>query len=135
MKRFLVPLTLALSAAALPAQATAPSPIEGRWSNPKDSVVVDVARCGNAWCGTVSWASAKAKADAREGGIHNLVGTRLMNGFVPAGRGAYKGKVLLPKRGIQAVGTIRQVSANSLSVKGCLVAGMLCKEQRWDRVR
>ncbi|MDQ3144362.1 MAG: DUF2147 domain-containing protein [Pseudomonadota bacterium] len=129
MKRIL--LSLALLPVASAAHA---APIEGRWQNPKDSVIVEVARCGRAYCGEVAWASAKAKADARKGGTANLVGTRLMSGFTPDGDGGYKGKVLLPKRGIHATGTIRRTGNNTLLVKGCAIAGMICKEQRWTRV-
>ena len=51
------------------ASAASAVPIEGRWQNPKDSVIIDVAPCGaGTWCGKVSWASPKAKADAKKGG-------------------------------------------------------------------
>ena len=123
----------ALTAAAT-ALAAAPASIDGRWSNPKDSVVVDIGRCGAAWCGTIIRATAKARADAREGGTTNLIGTRLMSGFVPDD-GAYKGRVFLPKRNMHAGGTIRLVGPDTLSVKGCAIAGLLCREQRWHRVR
>ena len=124
-----------LSLALLPiASAAFAAPIEGRWQNPKDSVIVEVARCGSAYCGDVAWASPEAKADARKGGIADLVGTRLMSGFTPDGKGGFKGKVLLPKRGIHAAGNIRHAGSNALLVKGCVIAGLLCKEQRWTRV-
>ena len=134
MKRVLGGMAVAMALASA-ATAAAPGSIEGRWSNPKGSVVIDVDRCGSAWCGTVVRASAKAKADAREAGTANLVGARLMHGFVPDGRGGYKGKVFLPKRNMNAGGTIRPIGADSLSVKGCALAGILCKEQTWRRVR
>lgn len=129
MKRILFALALLPLAAAAHA-----APIEGRWQNPKNSVIVNVAQCGIAYCGRVTWASAKAKADARKGGTANLIGTRLMSGFTPDGSGGYKGKVLLPKRGIHATGKIRHAGSNTLLVKGCVVAGLICKEQRWTRV-
>ena len=135
MKLFLVGMTVAATLASAATAAAPAGSIEGRWSNPKGSVVVDVDRCGNSWCGTVVSASAKAKADAREGGTANLIGTRLLHGFVPDGRGGYKGKVFLPKRNMSAGGTIRVLSANTISVRGCAVAGVLCKEQNWRRVR
>ena len=129
MKRIFIGFaTLSLASAAHAA------PIEGRWKNPKNSVVVEVARCGNAYCGEVTKATAKSKADARQGGTKNLVGTRLMSGFIPDGKGGFKGKVLLPKRGIHATGTIRQAGNDTMLVKGCALAGMVCKEQRWTRV-
>ncbi|MEO5808582.1 MAG: DUF2147 domain-containing protein [Sphingomicrobium sp.] len=123
------------AAAALPATAHAGAPIEGRWSNPRDSVTVEVAQCGNAYCGTVVEASPKARRDAQRGGTPNLIGTRLMTGFTPDGRGGWKGRIFLPKHNVHAGGQIRPLSANMLSIKGCAFGGLICKEQRWSRVR
>ena len=132
MKRFLLSLAL-LFLAAVPAAAQAS--VEGRWTNPKRSVVIDVARCGQAWCGTVVWATPKAKANARKGGTENLIGTRILSGARPVGPNTYKGKGFVPKRNIYAPATIRQVGPNVMVVEGCAIAGLLCKEQRWTRVR
>jgi uncharacterized protein (DUF2147 family) len=134
MKTFATLIALAGLTLAAPLAANAPAPIAGRWSNPKDSVVVEVAPCGAAMCGTVVSATAKAKADARKGGTSSLVGTRLMSNFKPIGGGKYRGKVLLPKRGMHATGTIRLAGRNTLVVEGCALGGIICKEQRWDRV-
>ena len=125
-------LTLALLPIASAAQA---APIEGRWQNPKESVIVDVVPCGaETWCGRVSWASPKAKADAKKGGTGNLVGTRLLSGLKADGQGSYKGRVFLPKRNMHAGAIVRAAGSDVLLVKGCAVAGMVCKQQRWTRV-
>lgn len=134
MKRLVITAALMGLSLAAPLAANAPAPIAGRWSNPSDSVVVEVAPCGPAYCGTVVQATAKAKRDAQKGGTTHLVGTRLMSGFKPIGGGKYKGKVLLPKRGMHASGTIRMAGRNTLLVEGCALGGLVCKEQRWDRV-
>ena len=109
--------------------------IEGQWRNPKDSVVVTVAPCGGgAWCGTVARASEKFKAGARKGGTPNVVGSRLLTGLKPDGKGGYKGRAYIPKYRVHATATVRSAGANIMIVKGCAVAGLLCKEQRWTRV-
>lgn len=131
MKRLSL-FTLAVLAA-VPAAAEAS--VEGRWTNPKRSVVIDVARCGPAWCGTVVWASPKARANARKGGTEQLVGTRILSGARPVGRDTYKGRAFVPKRNIHSSATIRQTGPNAMVVEGCALAGLLCKEQRWVRVR
>ena len=125
-----------LGAALLPlASAASAVPIEGRWQNPKDSVIIDVAPCGGGtWCGKVSWASPKAKAAARKGGTRSLVGKRLLTGLRPDGKGGWKGRVYLPKRNMHAGASIRSAGNNALLVKGCAIAGMICKQQRWTRV-
>ena len=127
---------LFMSLALLPlASAAYAAPIEGRWQNPKESVIIDVAPCGTGTlCGKVSWASPKAKADARQGGTERLVGTHLLTGLKPDGTGGWKGRAFLPKRNMRANAMIRSAGASTMIVKGCLVAQLICKEQRWRRV-
>jgi uncharacterized protein (DUF2147 family) len=120
--------------AAAPALASSKSPIEGRWANPKGSVIVQVERCGAAYCARVASANAKAQAKARQGGTPRLIGTHVLTGLRPAGNGAYKGRAFDPKRNIRAPATVRAVGPNTLLIKGCVITGVLCKEQRWTRV-
>jgi uncharacterized protein (DUF2147 family) len=130
MKRILAILAL------LPAASQAAiAPIEGRWQNPKDTVIIDVAPCGDAtWCGDVSWASSEAAADARKAGTPSLVGARLLSGLRSDGKGGYTGRVFLPARKLHATANVRTAGADTIIVKGCLIAGLLCREQRWKRV-
>jgi uncharacterized protein (DUF2147 family) len=127
MKRIV--LSVAAIAVALgtssPALAQA---IEGKWANQKRSVIVHVARCGDAYCGTVSWASAKNREKGAE------PGTRVLTELRPAGDGSYKGKAYEPKRNIRGSATVRQVGPDTMVVRGCAVLGMFCSEQRWTRV-
>jgi uncharacterized protein (DUF2147 family) len=125
-------IALGLALVALPAAADA-LPIEGKWQNPKDSVIVDVTRCGaGMWCGKVSWASPKArrKADGRL-----RVGTQLLSGLKADGQGGYRGRAYVPRRQIHATAIVRHAGRDALIVKGCTLGGLLCKSQRWTRVR
>jgi uncharacterized protein (DUF2147 family) len=132
MKRTLLSIAAAAVALGAPAAARAQA-LEGKWTNPKRSVVVNVARCGEAYCGTVSWATPKNREKVAENG-RNLIGTRILSDLRPAGDGVYKGKAFEPKRNIRGSATVRQLGPNTMVVKGCAVLGMLCKEQRWTRV-
>ena len=134
MKTNLLLASLAGALVAAPSAATAKAPIEGRWVNPKGSVTVQVAPCGPAFCATVIDASAKAKATARKGGTPDLIGTQVMSEFRANGDGTYRGRAFDPKRNLRAPATIRMIGASTLVVKGCLVGGIICKEQRWKRV-
>jgi uncharacterized protein (DUF2147 family) len=127
MKRIVTRIALALLAAATPAIGLAAT-IEGHWKNPKGSVIVHVARCGEAYCGTVSWAS----THNRERGA--TPGTRVLSDLRPLGDGTYKGRAYEPKRDISGSATVRQDGPNVMIVKGCAVLGLICKEQRWTRV-
>jgi len=126
MKRTL--LSIAAAAMAFAPTATSAQALEGKWTNPKRNVVVHVARCGEAYCGIVSWASDKNRQKGTE------PGTRVLSDLRPRGDGTYRGRAYEPKRNISGSATVRQVGPNVMVVKGCAVAGLFCKEQRWTRV-
>lgn len=133
MKRILTALA-ALAMLAAPAAASAQPSVQGRWQNPKGSVIIEVDRCGAAFCGTVVKASAKAKKNAREAGTDYLVGTTILSDVRPDGKGGFKGRAFVPKHNIHAGATIRWAGPDAMLVRGCVI-GVICKEQRWTRVR
>ena len=116
------------------AQAQPASGVEGVWRNPKNSVHVNIKPCGQKLCGFVVWASPDAQEDARKGGTRGLVGTTLLSGLRSDGNGGWKGRAYLPKRNMHAGATVRAIGRDTLLVKGCALAGLICKEQRWTRV-
>ena len=128
MKQILATAGLVLAAWAIPATATAQATLVGRWANPRHSVIVHVDRCGDAFCGTVSWASARN----REKGT--TPGTRVLSDLRPAGDGTFRGSAFEPKRSMHGSAVVRQEGPDVMIVKGCAVMGLLCREQRWTRV-
>lgn len=134
MKTNILFVMISAGVLAWPSVALAKAPIEGRWVNPKGSVTVRVAPCGTAYCATVIDASAKAKATARKGGTPSLIGTQVMSDFRPKGDGTYRGRAFDPKRNIRAPATIRMIGESTLVVRGCVISGIICKEQRWTKV-
>jgi uncharacterized protein (DUF2147 family) len=127
MKRLILSIAAACVALVAPAAASAQA-LEGKWTNPKRNVIVHVSRCGDAYCGTVSWASSKNREKGTE------PGTRVLSNLRAHGNGVYKGRAYEPKRNITGSATVRQVSPDVMVVKGCAIIGLLCKEQRWTRV-
>lgn len=134
MNRIFPAIVTCVALLAAPVAASAKAPLEGHWKNPKGSVVVRVAQCGASYCGTVIDASAKAKATAKKGGTPNLIGTRILSEVKPVGENSWRGRAFDPKRNLRAPATIRLIGPSTLSIKGCLIGGMICKEQRWTRV-
>lgn len=128
MKRTLTNGALILAAWAMPVGASAQSTLEGRWANPHHTVIVNVARCGGAYCGTVSWATAKNREHGTTPGIRVLTDLR------PAGDGTFKGSAYEPKRNMHGSATVRQEGPDVMIVTGCALLGLICKEQRWTRV-
>ena len=127
MNQILTKVALFAIALGIPAAAAA-APIEGQWKNAKGTVVVRVAPCGGAYCGTV----ASASAHNREKGV--TIGTRVLTDLKPAGDGTFKGRAFEPKRDIAGSATVRQAGPNVMIVRACAIAGIICKEQRWTRV-
>ena len=134
MKKILLNAIISATLAAWPAAALAKAPIEGRWVNPKGSVTVKIGACGEGYCATVIDASAKARATAKKGGTPNLIGTQVMSDLRARGDGVYRGRAFDPKRNLRAPATVRLLSGSTLLVKGCLIGGIICKEQRWRKV-
>jgi uncharacterized protein (DUF2147 family) len=118
---------------AAPAMASAQA-IEGRWTNYKKNVIVEVERCGAAYCGRVVQASAKAQEKARKGGTPRLIGTQILTGLKPVGDGKFRGRAFVPKRNIHATATVRQLGDNVMQVQGCVLGGLLCDNEKWTRV-
>ena len=131
-------IVFALVAVASPA-ASAPAHLSemptGVWRNPKNTVHVQLGPCGPRLCGTVVWASDKAKADAAEGGTKRLVGTQLFRDFEAVGPGRWRGRFFVPDKNKTFSGRMQAVDANTIIGKGCLIGGLFCKSQWWKRVR
>ncbi|OWK32088.1 DUF2147 domain-containing protein [Sphingomonas mucosissima] len=128
-------LAAALLLTAMPAAAQRAGGWEGTWRNAADSVRIKVARCGRGLCGTVTQASAKARADAAAGGSNQLVGTQLFRDFRMGDDGLWHGQVYVPDIGQTFDGTIDQVNRDTIVGTGCLFANFGCKSQTWRRVR
>lgn len=128
----IVMMTGAVADAAAAGHADA---VIGRWANPKGTLAVQTGPCPDgSLCGQIVWASPQAQADARDAGVPGLVGTQLLQGYRPEGRGSWAGRVYVPDMGRSFSSRIRQTSAGTLSISGCLVGGFLCKSQVWHRV-
>jgi len=126
----MLPVAFALLFASLPSGHS----VIGTWINPDRSVAVRTRPCGPGVCGRVVWASAKAQADARKGGVSRLVGTELLRNYAPVSDGAWEGQVFVPDRGRTFESHMIQLNAQALQIDGCVAGGLLCKKQVWRRV-
>ena len=122
---------LAMTAALAIAAASASDGIEGHWLNPERSVIVRLAPCGKAMCGTVTWASEQARRAARKG-VDELVGTKLLTGFKQRADRDWRGRIFVPDHDIRVSGRIHVLDANRLRVSGC-VFRVICKSKTWTR--
>lgn len=133
-------LSVALASSGLFASVADARVPAGTWANPSNTVQVRFAPCGRGrdarlMCGTVIWASEKAKADAARGGAPRLVGSQLFLDFEEEEPGRWAGTVFVPDIGREVHGTITQIDARTLVGQGCLFGSLGCREQRWRRVK
>lgn len=129
---------LSLFAATFLLGAAAPPPAKGllgEWRNTNNNVHLRVQPCGAALCGTVTWAGAQQRADARKGSGKELVGSVLLRNLQPSGEATWRGKVFIPDVNTSASATVVQLSDILIRVSGCSFLGLACKTQHWHRIR
>lgn len=130
--RYILPcLLLGLTCAT---EASAREPIEGVWRNRPKTLVVRIEPCGPALCGTVIQATEDAKESVRKAGSATLVGTKVLTGLRRTEDGSYTGQIFNPNLNIRAAGTVTLENPRVLVVKGCVLAGLICKQQHWTRL-
>ena len=103
--------------------------IEGRWRSPGGNSIIEIAPCGSELCGTVAWASEKAKEDARKS-TDQLIGTQLLTGLQERKPGRWQGKLFIPDRNMRVTAKIQLANPEQLKVSGCAI---ICSSQLWSR--
>lgn len=119
--------------AALALQATpqaSSSSIEGIWRSPGGNSIMKVAPCGDGPCGTVVWASDKAKKDSSKA-TSQLVGTPLLTNLEQRKDGSWLGKLFIPDKNMRVTAKIQRVSSDQLKVSGCAAGKALCRAAIW----
>jgi len=141
MIRRLALAALAVSTLAEPALAQSADPT-GLWQTPTNGGQVRIARCGPALCGTlVTSDNIRANANLLDENNANralrtrrIQGVQMLSGFT-GGPGEWRGgSVYNPADGRTYRGTITLTNANTLNLRGCVIAP-LCRNQTWTRVR
>ena len=107
--------------------------IRGEWINQHRTAIIRIDDCPSGLCGVVIWSAATARRDAARGGTPQLNGTTVMFNFVPVSQGAWRGHIFLPDRNRTLKAAI-ELRGGELEVKGCELAGLVCKKQTWSRI-
>jgi uncharacterized protein (DUF2147 family) len=114
-------------------QAPAAPSLEGRWRSPGGNSIIAIAPCGESLCGTVAWASAKAKKDAAKG-TDQLIGAQLLTNLQQDRKGGgWHGKLFVPDQNIRATAKLHLIGDQQLKVSGCAAGRALCKSSVWTR--
>lgn len=123
MKMSLAFCMVALSAGVAAAAADSASPL-GDWSRGDGNARVRIEPCGQKLCAINTW--------IRPGVGDEKVGDRLVLDVAPAGPSAFKGKAFDPKRNL-TFNFHMDVGERSMTTRGCVVAGLVCKGMNWTR--
>lgn len=98
----------------------------GVWNRGDGNARVRVEPCGNAFCATNIWVKDTSKGED--------VGDVLVMKVKPKSDTHMSGEAFDRKRDLTYAMNL-QVDTDTMSTKGCVVAGMICQSATWTRVR
>ncbi|POR51726.1 uncharacterized protein (DUF2147 family) [Bosea psychrotolerans] len=119
------------------AMADSLTDIIGRWRDSDGESEIEIARCGPALCGTIVWLKQpridSANPDPANRG-RPLLGLRVLSGFKPDPAAAtFSGDGYNPEDGRSYKTTLELKSKTTLSIKGCVMGGLICDDDIWTR--
>jgi len=125
---------------ASPANSADPT---GMWITEGGKARVRIARCGEAFCGTIvslrepnDPATGKPKLDKfnknESQRARPVVGIALMTGMKPKGSDEWQGALYNPEDGSTYTGIITS-EGSTLKLRGCVLGGLICKSETWTR--
>lgn len=135
MKIRLAIAALALASALAAGPALAQEPI-GTFVSQSGDTRVRFAPCGNQICGTIVSVRGQTRDEKNEDASlrgRNLVGVRMIT-MRPAGANAWQGTLYNFQDGKTYNGRMSMPNANSMSLSGCVLGGLICRSQTWTRV-
>jgi uncharacterized protein (DUF2147 family) len=118
---FAAAVVLAVSLPAAPAFAD-PS---GVWLRDNGNARVRIARCGDAFCGTLVW--------VKDPDSPSKVGQRVFYDMKASGDNAWSGRAFNPEDGKTYAGKL-SLSGSTMTTSGCVLGGMICRSVSWRKV-
>jgi uncharacterized protein (DUF2147 family) len=121
-----------LLAGAAQAQALDPS---GTYLSESGETQVRIAKCGQAYCGTIVSIQGDAKdVNNPETSLRgrSLVGVQMISDIRPSGNG-FTGQLYNYKDGKTYTGKM-SFAGKSMQVSGCVLGGLICRSQTWAKL-
>ncbi len=111
------------------------APVDGTWrTEPGDTggyLHVEIAPCGEAICGTITKAF-------KEGGApdtaYEHLGKRMIWDMNDNGGGSFSGGKIWAPDSDKTYKSKMSLDGGTLTVKGCVAGGLICRGQKWQRV-
>ncbi|SFB62897.1 Uncharacterized conserved protein, DUF2147 family [Rhizobium sp. NFR07] len=107
------------------ATAAGAADIDGRWARGDGNARVTIAPCGSDICAVNTW--------IKPGTPKEKKGDKLVMTIKPDADGIYSGSAFDPQRNLTYRLTVN-VKGDTMTTKGCIVAGLLCKGIEWTRL-
>ncbi len=131
---FIAALALAFLSVPAAAQTSDPS---GTWQSESGDTRVRIARCGEAYCGTIIAVRGEAKdvnnpSEALRS--RNLVGVRMIDNIRPVQGGGFQGALYNFRDGKTYTGKMNLKSPSAMELSGCVMGGLICRSQTWTKV-
>ena len=128
-------------AAVTPASAGDP---RGNWMTESGKAKVAIVNCGGALCGNIvaltepiDPATGKPKTDKNNPDAAKrarpMLGVQIVIDMKPDSADKWKGQVYNAEDGKTYSGSITLVNATTLTLEGCALGGLICKNQTWTR--
>ena len=118
-------LRLSIPALALSGGNAFADTIEGQWARGDGNAKVRIAPCGSDICAINTW--------IKPGTPKEKTGDKLVMSIKPSSDGEYSGTAFDPQRDLTYKLTV-SVKGNSMTTKGCVLAGIVCKGVEWTRI-
>lgn len=99
--------------------------LDGSWARGDGKARVKIARCGADICATNTW--------IKPGTPSEKAGDVLVMKISQVSEGLYSGSAFDPQRDMSYKITL-EVGAKSMTTKGCVLGGLLCKGVGWTRI-
>ncbi len=100
--------------------------INGQWARGDGNAKVKIAPCGSDICATNTW--------IKPGTPKEKTGDRLVMSIKPTSDGEYSGTAFDPQRDLTYKLTV-SVKGDTMTTKGCVLAGIVCKGVDWSRIQ
>ena len=120
-------------------------PLTGTWLTEDASTQVRFAPCGDRICGRIAWLREPVDPETGKPWLDNrnpdesarrrpIIGLTLIKGLDETTTGRWEGELYNPRDGTTYTGTLRNIGADKMELRGCALAGLLCQSKTWTRV-
>ena len=150
MKIFRITAAIVAAAIGLALIATAPALAAepfGTWLTADKKGKVHIVNCGGALCGNLVWMDEPIDPDTNKPKTdkHNVDASKrdrpllgipiVLNMKLSATPEKWEGQVYNAEDGSTYSGSLTMTGANTADLKGCVLAGLICKAQTWTRTK